>query len=49
MQFGVFDHMDRSAVPLDRFYTDRLRLMEETIAAASTATTSPSTTRRRWA
>jgi alkanesulfonate monooxygenase SsuD/methylene tetrahydromethanopterin reductase-like flavin-dependent oxidoreductase (luciferase family) len=29
MQFGVFDHMDRSAVPLDRFYTDRLRLMEE--------------------
>ena len=27
MQFGVFDHIDRSAVPLDRFYTDRLRLM----------------------
>jgi alkanesulfonate monooxygenase SsuD/methylene tetrahydromethanopterin reductase-like flavin-dependent oxidoreductase (luciferase family) len=29
MQFGVFDHMDRSAVPLDRFYADRLRLAEE--------------------
>ena len=29
MQFGVFDHMDRSAVPLDRFYADRLRLVDE--------------------
>lgn len=28
MRFGVFDHMDRAAVPLDRFYTDRLRLLE---------------------
>ncbi len=28
MQFGVFDHMDRGSVPLDRFYTDRLRLVE---------------------
>jgi alkanesulfonate monooxygenase SsuD/methylene tetrahydromethanopterin reductase-like flavin-dependent oxidoreductase (luciferase family) len=28
MQFGVFDHMDRAAVPLDRFYADRLRLVE---------------------
>jgi alkanesulfonate monooxygenase SsuD/methylene tetrahydromethanopterin reductase-like flavin-dependent oxidoreductase (luciferase family) len=27
MQFGVFDHMDRGAVPLDRFYADRLRLI----------------------
>ena len=28
MQFGVFDHMDRGSVPLDRFYSDRLRLVE---------------------
>jgi alkanesulfonate monooxygenase SsuD/methylene tetrahydromethanopterin reductase-like flavin-dependent oxidoreductase (luciferase family) len=28
MQFGVFDHMDRGPVPLDRFYADRLRLVE---------------------
>jgi alkanesulfonate monooxygenase SsuD/methylene tetrahydromethanopterin reductase-like flavin-dependent oxidoreductase (luciferase family) len=28
MQFGVFDHMDRGSVPLDRFYADRLRLTE---------------------
>jgi alkanesulfonate monooxygenase SsuD/methylene tetrahydromethanopterin reductase-like flavin-dependent oxidoreductase (luciferase family) len=28
MQFGVFDHMDRGSVPLDRFYADRLRLVE---------------------
>jgi alkanesulfonate monooxygenase SsuD/methylene tetrahydromethanopterin reductase-like flavin-dependent oxidoreductase (luciferase family) len=29
MQFGVFDHMDRAQTPLDRFYADRLRLVEE--------------------
>lgn len=28
MQFGIFDHMDRSATSLDRFYADRLRLVE---------------------
>lgn len=28
MQFGIFDHMDRSQTPLDRFYADRLRLIE---------------------
>ena len=28
MQFGVFDHMDRGPVSLDRFYADRLRLVE---------------------
>jgi alkanesulfonate monooxygenase SsuD/methylene tetrahydromethanopterin reductase-like flavin-dependent oxidoreductase (luciferase family) len=28
MQFGVFDHMDRGAGPLDRFYADRLALVE---------------------
>ena len=28
MQFGVFDHMDRGAGPLDRFYADRLALAE---------------------
>ena len=28
MQFGVFDHMDRAAVSLDRFYADRLRLVD---------------------
>jgi len=28
MQFGVFDHMDRAQTPLDRFYADRLRLVE---------------------
>ena len=28
MRFGVFDHMDRGAVSLDRFYADRLRLVE---------------------
>ena len=28
MQFGIFDHMDRSETPLDRFYADRLRLVE---------------------
>ncbi|HTI81161.1 MAG TPA: LLM class flavin-dependent oxidoreductase [Acetobacteraceae bacterium] len=28
MQFGVFDHMDRGAAPLDRFYAERLRLVE---------------------
>jgi alkanesulfonate monooxygenase SsuD/methylene tetrahydromethanopterin reductase-like flavin-dependent oxidoreductase (luciferase family) len=28
MQFGVFDHMDRGPVALDRFYADRLRLIE---------------------
>ncbi len=25
---AVFDHMDRGAAPLDRFYSDRLRLVE---------------------
>jgi hypothetical protein len=34
MQFGVFDHMDRGAVPLDRFYADRLRLVEAYPGAA---------------
>jgi alkanesulfonate monooxygenase SsuD/methylene tetrahydromethanopterin reductase-like flavin-dependent oxidoreductase (luciferase family) len=29
MLFGVFDHMDRAQTPLDRFYADRLRLVEE--------------------
>ncbi len=29
MQFGVFDHMDRGPTTLDRFYADRLRLVEE--------------------
>jgi alkanesulfonate monooxygenase SsuD/methylene tetrahydromethanopterin reductase-like flavin-dependent oxidoreductase (luciferase family) len=29
MQFGVFDHMDRGQTTLDRFYADRLRLVEE--------------------
>ena len=28
MQFGVFDHMDRGSGPLDRFYADRLALVE---------------------
>jgi alkanesulfonate monooxygenase SsuD/methylene tetrahydromethanopterin reductase-like flavin-dependent oxidoreductase (luciferase family) len=28
MQFGIFDHMDRSEAPLDRFYAERLRLVE---------------------
>lgn len=28
MRFGVFDHMDRAAVPLDRFFSERLRLVE---------------------
>jgi alkanesulfonate monooxygenase SsuD/methylene tetrahydromethanopterin reductase-like flavin-dependent oxidoreductase (luciferase family) len=28
MQFGVFDHMDRGAGSLDRFYADRLALVE---------------------
>ena len=33
MQFGIFDHMDRSETPLDRFYADRLRLVEAYDAA----------------
>jgi alkanesulfonate monooxygenase SsuD/methylene tetrahydromethanopterin reductase-like flavin-dependent oxidoreductase (luciferase family) len=28
MRFGVFDHMDRGAGPLSRFFEDRLRLVE---------------------
>lgn len=28
MQLGVFDHMDRGAVPLGRFYEERLKLVE---------------------
>jgi alkanesulfonate monooxygenase SsuD/methylene tetrahydromethanopterin reductase-like flavin-dependent oxidoreductase (luciferase family) len=28
MKLGVFDHMDRSQVPLDRFYEERLKLVE---------------------
>jgi alkanesulfonate monooxygenase SsuD/methylene tetrahydromethanopterin reductase-like flavin-dependent oxidoreductase (luciferase family) len=28
MKLGVFDHMDRGAVPLDRFFEERLRLLE---------------------
>ena len=28
MQFGIFDHMGRSEIPLERFYADRLRLVE---------------------
>jgi hypothetical protein len=28
MRFGVFDHTERAAVSLDRFYADRLRLVE---------------------
>lgn len=28
MRLGVFDHMDRSQLPLDRFFADRLRLVE---------------------
>ena len=28
MQFGVFDHMDRGAGPLDQFYADRLAIVE---------------------
>jgi alkanesulfonate monooxygenase SsuD/methylene tetrahydromethanopterin reductase-like flavin-dependent oxidoreductase (luciferase family) len=28
MRLGVFDHMDRGAVPLDRFFADRMRLVE---------------------
>ncbi len=28
MKLGVFDHMDRSQAPLDRFYEERLRLLE---------------------
>lgn len=28
MQFGVFDHMDRGAGPLDAFYADRLAVVE---------------------
>jgi alkanesulfonate monooxygenase SsuD/methylene tetrahydromethanopterin reductase-like flavin-dependent oxidoreductase (luciferase family) len=28
MRFGVFDHMDRAAVPLDQFFSDRLRLVQ---------------------
>ena len=28
MRLGVFDHMDRGATPLDRFFADRMRLIE---------------------
>jgi len=28
MKLGVFDHMDRGLVPLDRFYEERLKLVE---------------------
>lgn len=28
MQLGVFDHMDRGVAPLDRFYEERLKLIE---------------------
>ena len=28
IQFGVFDHMDRGAGPLDQFYADRLAIVE---------------------
>ncbi len=28
MKFGIFDHLDSSGAPLDRFYEDRLRLAE---------------------
>src|SRR5574341_1532565 len=28
MDFGVFDHLDRSALPLEEFYEARLRLIE---------------------
>ena len=28
MKFGIFDHMDRAAVPLAQQYEDRLRLIE---------------------
>jgi alkanesulfonate monooxygenase SsuD/methylene tetrahydromethanopterin reductase-like flavin-dependent oxidoreductase (luciferase family) len=33
MQFGVFDHMDRGAGPLQGFFADRLRLVEAYDAA----------------
>jgi alkanesulfonate monooxygenase SsuD/methylene tetrahydromethanopterin reductase-like flavin-dependent oxidoreductase (luciferase family) len=28
MKLGVFDHMDRGLAPLDRFYEERLKLVE---------------------
>jgi alkanesulfonate monooxygenase SsuD/methylene tetrahydromethanopterin reductase-like flavin-dependent oxidoreductase (luciferase family) len=28
MKIGVFDHMDRAAVPLDQFFDDRMKLVE---------------------
>jgi hypothetical protein len=28
MKLGVFDHMDRGLVPLDRFFEERLKLVE---------------------
>lgn len=28
MEFGIFDHLDRSAVPLAEFYESRLKLAE---------------------
>ena len=34
MQFGVFDHMDRGPVSLDRFYDERLRLVDAYPGAA---------------
>ncbi|MCB1956961.1 MAG: LLM class flavin-dependent oxidoreductase [Rhodocyclaceae bacterium] len=33
MLFGVFDHLDSSGAPLDRFFEDRLRLLERYDAA----------------
>ena len=28
LKFGVFDHLDRGAIPLDQFYEARLRVIE---------------------
>jgi len=49
MKFGVFDHLDLSGSPIERFYRERLALVEAYERAASTPTTSPSTISRHWA
>ena len=39
MEFGIFDHVDRSDAALPDYYESRLRLVEPTTAAVSIAIT----------
>ena len=49
LHFGVFDHLDRGAVPLAEFYENRLKLIEAYDRHGFYIYCAPSTTRRRSA